>query len=222
MLLIISTSPPSPTSPTRLTSPINSEFRKIINHFYSHCRGDWQIALTKQNFSDKLFIDNQLLIVQCHHLPLLGQGDVYKNIAKGCKTTAFGKLFIFNHLQFSAKLQVFLKLQKIFFRVFSPLLLRHLHRITIGTSVIAIVVHTPHTLPNFAPHMHYLPLWGRRIFIHIVGAIGKSPSQNKTFQLLPLGSSPYPFANKEQNIGIFMTSPISVATSITISEELLL
>ena len=23
----------------------------IINHFYSHCRGDWQIALTKQNFS---------------------------------------------------------------------------------------------------------------------------------------------------------------------------
>lgn len=49
-----------------------------------------------------------------------GAGDVYKNIAKGCKTTAFGKLFIFNHLQFSAKLQVFLKLQKIFFRVFSP------------------------------------------------------------------------------------------------------
>ena len=64
-----------------------------------------------------------------------------KNIAKGCKTTAFGKLFIFNHLQFSAKLQVFLKLQKIFFRAFSPLLLRHLHPITIGTSVIAIVVH---------------------------------------------------------------------------------
>ena len=27
----------------------------IINHFYSHCRGDWQIALTKQNFSDSLF-----------------------------------------------------------------------------------------------------------------------------------------------------------------------
>ncbi|WP_314203508.1 hypothetical protein [Capnocytophaga bilenii] len=26
----------------------------IINHFYSHCRGDWQIALTKQNFSDTL------------------------------------------------------------------------------------------------------------------------------------------------------------------------
>jgi len=24
----------------------------IINHFYSHCRGDWQIALTKQNFLD--------------------------------------------------------------------------------------------------------------------------------------------------------------------------
>ena len=24
----------------------------IINRFYSHCRGDWQIALTKQNFSD--------------------------------------------------------------------------------------------------------------------------------------------------------------------------
>ena len=79
-----------------------------------------------------------------------GRGD--KNIAKGCKTTAFGKLFIFNHLQFSAKLQVFLKLQKIFFRVFSPLLLRYLHPITVGTSVIAIVVHTPHTLPNFAPH----------------------------------------------------------------------
>ena len=113
MLLIISTSPPSPTSPTRLTSPINSEFRKIINLFYSHCRGDWQIALTKQNFSDRLFIDNQLLIVQWHHLPFAcGRRD--KNIAKGCKTTAFGKLFIFNHLQFSAKLQVFLKLQKIF------------------------------------------------------------------------------------------------------------
>ena len=139
MLLIISTSPPSPTSPTRLTSPINSKFRKIINLFYSHCRGDWQIALTKQNFSDCLFIVNQLLIVQCHHLPFWGRRD--KNIAKGCKTTAFGKLFIFNHLQFSAKLQVFLKLQKIFFRVFSPLLLRHLHPITIGTSVIAIVVH---------------------------------------------------------------------------------
>ena len=30
----------------------NSKFRIIINHFYSHCRGDWQIALTKQNFSD--------------------------------------------------------------------------------------------------------------------------------------------------------------------------
>ena len=27
----------------------------IINHFYSYCRGDWQIALTKQNFSDTLF-----------------------------------------------------------------------------------------------------------------------------------------------------------------------
>ena len=26
----------------------------IINHFYSHCRGDWQIAFTKQNFSDSL------------------------------------------------------------------------------------------------------------------------------------------------------------------------
>ena len=26
----------------------------IINHFYSCCRGDWQIALTKQNFSDSL------------------------------------------------------------------------------------------------------------------------------------------------------------------------
>ncbi len=26
----------------------------IINHFYSHCSGDWQIALTKQNFSDNL------------------------------------------------------------------------------------------------------------------------------------------------------------------------
>ena len=24
----------------------------IINRFYSHCRGDWQIALTEQNFSD--------------------------------------------------------------------------------------------------------------------------------------------------------------------------
>ena len=127
-----------------------------------------------------------------------------KNIAKGCKTTAFGKLFIFNHLQFSAKLQVFLKLQKIFFRVFSPLLLRHTLWQTLH-----------HTCTTF-------PLWGRRMFIHIVGAIGKSPSQNKTFQLLPLGSSPYPFANKDQNIGIFMTSPISVATSITISEELLL
>ncbi|EKY10983.1 hypothetical protein HMPREF9075_00872 [Capnocytophaga sp. oral taxon 332 str. F0381] len=22
----------------------------IINRFYSHCRGDWQIAFTKQNF----------------------------------------------------------------------------------------------------------------------------------------------------------------------------
>ena len=28
----------------------------IINHFYSCCRGDWQIALTKQNFSDSLFL----------------------------------------------------------------------------------------------------------------------------------------------------------------------
>ena len=27
----------------------------IINYFYSHCRGDWQIALTKQNFSDSPF-----------------------------------------------------------------------------------------------------------------------------------------------------------------------
>ena len=27
----------------------------IINRFYSHCRGDWQIALTKPNFSDRLF-----------------------------------------------------------------------------------------------------------------------------------------------------------------------
>ena len=26
----------------------------IINHFYSHCRSDWQIVLTKQNFSDSL------------------------------------------------------------------------------------------------------------------------------------------------------------------------
>ena len=26
----------------------------IINHLYSHCRSDWQIALTKQNFSDNL------------------------------------------------------------------------------------------------------------------------------------------------------------------------
>ena len=26
----------------------------IINYFYSHCRGDWQIALTKPNFSDRL------------------------------------------------------------------------------------------------------------------------------------------------------------------------
>ena len=92
-----------------------------------------------------------------------GAGDVYKNIAKGCKTTAFGKLFIFNHLQFSAKLQVFLKLQKIFFRVFSPLLLRHTLWQTLH-----------HTCTTF-------PLWGRRMFIHIVGAIGKSPLQNKTF-----------------------------------------
>ena len=28
--------------------------RLIINHFYSHCRSDWQIVLTKQNFSDSL------------------------------------------------------------------------------------------------------------------------------------------------------------------------
>ena len=28
----------------------------IINYFYSHCRGDWQIAFTKQNFSDSLCI----------------------------------------------------------------------------------------------------------------------------------------------------------------------
>ena len=28
----------------------------IINHFYSHCRSDWQIALTKQNFSDTLLL----------------------------------------------------------------------------------------------------------------------------------------------------------------------
>ena len=28
----------------------------IINHFYSHCRGDWQIAFTKQNFSDSLCV----------------------------------------------------------------------------------------------------------------------------------------------------------------------
>ena len=33
----------------------------IINHFYSHCRGDWQIALTKQNFSDRLFYDSKQL-----------------------------------------------------------------------------------------------------------------------------------------------------------------
>ena len=26
----------------------------IINHFYSHCRSDWQIVLTKQNFSYSL------------------------------------------------------------------------------------------------------------------------------------------------------------------------
>ena len=26
----------------------------IINYFYSHCRSDWQIVLTKQNFSDSL------------------------------------------------------------------------------------------------------------------------------------------------------------------------
>ena len=34
----------------------------IINHFYSHCRGDWQIALTKQNFSDTL-----LIIIKPHY-----------------------------------------------------------------------------------------------------------------------------------------------------------
>ncbi|EKY06781.1 hypothetical protein HMPREF9075_02244 [Capnocytophaga sp. oral taxon 332 str. F0381] len=28
----------------------------IITRFYSHCRGDWQIALTKQNFSDTLVL----------------------------------------------------------------------------------------------------------------------------------------------------------------------
>ena len=68
MLLIISTSPPSPTSPTRFTSPINSKFRiqsskfrMIINRFYSHCRGDWQIALTKPNFSDSPFYDSKQL-----------------------------------------------------------------------------------------------------------------------------------------------------------------
>ena len=33
-----------------------SKFIKlIINHFYSYCTGDWQIALTKQNFSDSLY-----------------------------------------------------------------------------------------------------------------------------------------------------------------------
>ena len=26
----------------------------IINYFYLHCSGDWQIAFTKQNFSDSL------------------------------------------------------------------------------------------------------------------------------------------------------------------------
>ena len=26
----------------------------ILNKFYSHCSGDWQIALTKQNFSGNL------------------------------------------------------------------------------------------------------------------------------------------------------------------------
>ena len=34
----------------------------IINHFYSHCRGDWQIALTKQNFSDTLIQNSQFKI----------------------------------------------------------------------------------------------------------------------------------------------------------------
>ncbi|EKY09442.1 hypothetical protein HMPREF9075_01381 [Capnocytophaga sp. oral taxon 332 str. F0381] len=39
----------------------------IINHFYSHCRGDWQIALTKQNFSDTLIFfiaDEYVLFVK--------------------------------------------------------------------------------------------------------------------------------------------------------------
>ena len=33
------------------------------------------------------------------------------------------------------------------------------------------------------PHRHcdISPLWGRGMFIHIVGAIGKSPSQTKLF-----------------------------------------
>ncbi|EKY09144.1 hypothetical protein HMPREF9075_01522 [Capnocytophaga sp. oral taxon 332 str. F0381] len=35
----------------------------IINRFYSHCRGDWQIAFTKQNFSDTLLI--ALIINHC-------------------------------------------------------------------------------------------------------------------------------------------------------------
>ena len=36
----------------------------IINRFYSHCRGDWQIALTKQNFSDNLPIQNSKFKIQ--------------------------------------------------------------------------------------------------------------------------------------------------------------
>ena len=39
----------------------------IINRFYSHCRGDWQIALTKQNFSDRLL--NILITLIIRELP---------------------------------------------------------------------------------------------------------------------------------------------------------
>ena len=46
----------------------------IINYFYSHYRSDWQIALTKQNFSDTLIFfiaDEYVLFVKqgssdCH------------------------------------------------------------------------------------------------------------------------------------------------------------
>ena len=39
----------------------------IINRFYSHCRGDWQIALTKPNFSDTLLQNKTNLKIGYYH-----------------------------------------------------------------------------------------------------------------------------------------------------------